>query len=317
MPEGCRVAFVFPGQGAQYVGMGRALSAAFPEARRVFDRASDALGVDLGRLCFEGPEAELVRTAITQPAILTTSVAALTVLEDAGVTAGVGAGLSLGEYTALVWAGALRFEDAVRVVARRGALMQEAVPEGVGTMAAIMGLERDAVEALCKAASSDGGLVEPANYNAPGQIAISGHVSAVERAVARAREAGARRAQLLNVSAPFHCRLLQPAAEALAEVLAAVPIAAPRRPVAANVHGGLVTTAEEVRAALLEQVARPVRWEDCVRTLAAAGASRFIEVGPGRALSGFVRRIVPDAETHNVEDPQGLEACLVRQGGVC
>lgn len=312
-----RVAFVFPGQGAQYVGMGKAFYDAYPEAREVFLRANDALGFDLARVCFEGPEPELTRTAITQPAILATSVAILAVLEKLGVGADVAAGLSLGEYSALVWAGALAFDDAVRVVHKRGALMQEAVPEGEGTMAAIMGLDRAVVESLCQQASTGGIVVEPSNYNAPGQVVISGHVAGVERAVALAREAGARRAQRLNVSAPFHCRLLEPAARRLSEVLAEVPIADPKNPVAANVHGGFVTSAEEVRRALIEQVARPVRWEDCVRTLAGAGAARFVEVGPGRALCGFVRRIVPEAETHSAEDPSGLAACLERQGGLC
>ncbi len=311
-----RIGFVFPGQGAQYVGMGRALAEAYPVARELFARAGDALGTDLARLCFEGPEEELTKTANAQPAILTVAVAVAEVLSGQGVEAEAAAGLSLGEYSALVWARALAFEDAVRVVRLRGQFMQEAVPLGRGTMAAVIGLDAGVVVDLCRQAST-AGLVEAANFNGPGQVAVSGEVDAVERVMELARQAGARRVQRLSVSAPFHCALLEPARIRLAEVLAGVAIKDPARPVVANVDGRVVRTAEEVRDALVRQVSSPVRWEDCVRTMAGLGIEVFVEPGPGKVLSGLVRRILPEARSVAVEEPGSISTFLESLGGVC
>ncbi|HEY8418423.1 MAG TPA: ACP S-malonyltransferase, partial [Limnochordales bacterium] len=267
--SGRKLAFVFPGQGSQAVGMGRDLYEAFPAARDVFHEADEALGFPLSRLCFEGPAEELWLTYNTQPALLTVSVAAYRVLAEHGVRPDVVAGHSLGEYSALVAAEALAFADAVRVVRARGQFMNDAVPAGTGTMGAIIGLEAPAVEALCAQVQS--GLVEPATYNGPGQIVVAGEAQAVAECLELARQAGARRVQLLNVSGPFHCRLLEPAGRRLAEVLAGVEIRDPRVPVIANVTAAPVTTAAEVRTALVQQVSRPVLWEQTVRHLEGMG----------------------------------------------
>ena len=302
-------AFIFPGQGSQAVGMGRAFSETSGAAKRVFEEANDALGFDLRRVMFEGPDAELALTATTQPAVLTASVAAAAACAERGLTPGLAAGHSLGEYSALVVAGALPLADAVRVVRRRGELMQEAVPVGTGAMAAIMGVAAGVVEQVC-ADAAQGEVVEIANVNSELQIVIAGHRTAVERAVALAKERGGRKSVLLPVSAPFHCALMAPAAAGLAAALAGVRVSDPAIPVVRNVDGSVTRRAADVVPLLLRQVASPVRWIDCVQRLAAEGASAFVEVGPGRVLSGLVRRIVEDARTAAVEDPAGLDKAL-------
>lgn len=307
------IAFLFPGQGSQTVGMGRTFWEASAAAKAVFEEAADALGWDVARLCFEGPEAELALTARTQPAVLTVSVAGARVCAERGLTPALASGHSLGEYTALVVAGALTLRDAVRVVHRRGQFMQEAVPMGVGAMAAILGLELAAVEAVC-AEAAQGDVVEVANINAPQQIVVAGHRAAVERAVRLAAERGGRRSVLLPVSAPFHCRLMAPAAERLAAELEAVPVASPRIPVVRNVDAGVTRAAEEIKPALVRQVASPVRWTACVHRLAAEGATTFVEVGPGRVLTGLLRRILDGARGVSVEGPADLDRFLAGAG---
>lgn len=310
-----KIAFVFPGQGSQYVGMGRQLAEGYPAARRRLEEAGEALGMDLMRLLFDGPEEVLAETENTQPAILAVSVACLEVLTREGLEPEVAAGLSLGEYSALVAAGALDFPTAVQVVRQRGRFMQEAVPLGVGGMAAILGLDAVVVEAICEQAR-DAGWVEPANYNCPGQVVVAGEAAAVDRAVQLAKEAGAARAVKLAVSAPFHTRMLAPAAGRLAEVLAGVPIRPARIPVVANVTAEPVQDPEEIRTLLIRQVASPVRWEQSVRRMIADGVDTFVEVGPGRALSGFIKRIDRRLKVLNVEDPQTLAGALDSLGRV-
>jgi [acyl-carrier-protein] S-malonyltransferase len=289
--------------------MGRALAEAFPVARQTLEEADAALGRPLTRLLFEGPEEELRITWNTQPAILATSVACLRVLaEQVPLEPRAMAGHSLGEYTALVAAGSVGFADALRVVERRGRFMQEAVPLGTGGMAAVLGLEADQVAAICAAVSREGAVVEMANDNSPGQVVISGHTAAVEEASRRVKEAGAKRSVPLPVSAPFHCSLMVPAGERLAAVLAGVDVTSPRCPVVANVDAQPHGSAESVRERLTQQVSRPVRWQACVKALAALGTEVFVEVGPGKVLSGLVRRILPAATVANVEDPTSLAA---------
>jgi len=281
-------AAVFPGQGAQYVGMGRELAERFPEAREVFRRASDAAGLDLYRLCVEGPDDALRQTANTQPAILTASLACLATVPLEPACA---AGLSLGEYTALVCAGAVSLEDAVRLVRLRGQYMQEAV----------VGLEADRVRAVCDA-HAHLGVVEPSNFNSPGQVVIGGETAAVRAVLDAARAAGARRAIPLAVSAPFHTRLMAPAAARLAADLERLPLRDARIPVIANISAAPVRTADEIRRALLAQVASPVRWEESVRAMAADGIGLFVEIGPGTTVSGMIRRTAEGAVTCHVED---------------
>lgn len=300
------IAFVFPGQGSQAVGMGRAFYDSSAAAKAVFEEANAALGFDLARLAFEGPAAELALTANTQPAVLTASVAAAAACAERGLRPALAAGHSLGEYSALVVAGALQFRDAVRLVRRRGEFMQDAVPVGTGAMAAIMGLDLAAVEGVC-AEAGQGEVVEVANVNSAAQIVIAGDRPAVERAVALAGARGGKKSVVLPVSAPFHCALMRPAAERLAGELAGVPVSPPRLPVVRNVDAGVSRTAEEVVPALLAQVASPVRWTDCVRRLCAEGATDFVEVGPGRVLTALVKRIAEGARALAVEDPVTLE----------
>jgi [acyl-carrier-protein] S-malonyltransferase len=307
------IAFLFPGQGSQAVGMGKAFHDASPGARAVFEEANAALGTDLRRLMFEGPESELMLTANTQPAILTASVAAAAACAERGLVPALAAGHSLGEYSALVVAGALRLADAVRVVRKRGRFMQEAVPVGTGAMAAIMGLGLDAVEAVVRDAAQ-GQVVEVANVNSAQQIVIAGDRAAVERAVALAAERGGRKSVVLPVSAPFHCALMKPAAERLAGELAGVTVSDPTIPVVRNVDAGVTRGAADVVPFLLRQVASPVRWTECVQRLAAEGATAFVEVGPGRVLTALTRRIVEDARGFAIEDPAGLDKALAGVG---
>lgn len=307
------IAFLFPGQGSQAVGMGQAFYDASAAARAIFREADGALGCDLTRLVFEGPAAELALTANTQPAVLTVSVAAAVVCAERGLAPRLAAGHSLGEYSALVAAGALRFADAVRIVRRRGQFMQQAVPVGEGAMAAIMGLELGDVEALC-AEAAQGDIVEVANINSPRQIVVAGQRVAVERVVKQAAARGGRKSVLLPVSAPFHCALMKPAAERLARELESVTVAAPSIPVARNVDAGMTRTAADVKDALIRQVASPVRWTECIRRLAGEGATAFVEVGPGRVLTGFTKRIVDGAKEIAIEDPVGLDKALAELG---
>jgi [acyl-carrier-protein] S-malonyltransferase len=300
------LAFVFPGQGSQYVGMGKDLSAQFPIAKQVFAEADDALGYALSELCFCGPETELKLTENTQPAILATSVAALRVLEtETLLRPAFVAGHSLGEYSALVAVGALRFGDAVKIVRERGRLMQQAVPAGEGAMAVIMGLEMDEVGSLC-VESSQGEVVSPANFNGAGQVVIAGTKSAVSRAMALAKERGAKRILDLPVSAPFHCQLMQPAAQGLERILSGIDVQPFSVGVITNVDADVNLDVERVKSLLSEQAVRPVRWEESVKKLAELGCTRALEIGPGKVLKGLMKRIVPEIETDNFEVPQDL-----------
>ncbi|MGA9586481.1 MAG: ACP S-malonyltransferase [Terracidiphilus sp.] len=303
-----KIAFLFPGQGSQTVGMGRDLAERFPVARQTFVEADEACGFALSKLCFEGPEEELKMTENTQPAILTVSVAALRVLAEHGVQPALAAGHSLGEWSAHVAAGTLAFADAVRAVKARGRAMQQAVPAGQGAMAAILSLDPTRVIEACEEAARETGLtVAAANLNSPGQTVISGATAAVEKAAALCKAMGARRTVMLPVSAPFHCALMQPAQEEVARVLAGLKLSDPRFPVAANASGTMVTTADGARDALIEQVTGAVRWVDCMRTLAGAEAELFIEVGPGKVLCGLLKQIDPALKSLNVEDSASLE----------
>lgn len=310
-----KIALVFPGQGAQYVGMGRDFWEQAPEARSLFEEASQALGLDVGRLCFEGPEETLTLTANAQPAILTVSMAALAALRREGVRFDYVAGHSLGEYSALVAAKSFHFADAIRTVRKRGEFMQEAVPPGAGAMAALMGLDRDAVAEVCKEARRSG-VVEVANLNAPGQVVIAGETGAVERAISLARERGARRAIRLQVSAPFHCSLMRPAGERLKRVLEAIPIADLSIPLVNNADGEVLRKRGEIIGSLERQVSSPVRWEDVVRRLVKEGVTRFLELGPGKVLTGLIKRIASDVTALNAEDLASLRVALdqVRAG---
>ncbi len=301
------IAYVFPGQGSQSVGMGKALADAFDICRDTFAEADDALGSRLSRLVFEGPEADLRLTENTQPAILTVSVAAYRLLASRGYEPAFMAGHSLGEYSAHVCAGTLTFADAVRIVRRRGRYMQEAVPLGQGAMAAVMGLDALAVAAACEEAA-EGEVVSPANLNMPGQVVIAGASGAVARAAERAKARGAKRVVPLPVSAPFHCALMKPAEERLAPELRALAAQNPRVPVVANVDAEPKRDAASAIEALVGQVSSPVRWEDVVRRLASEGVRKYVEVGPGTVLTGLGRKIQRDGEFANIEDPSGLEA---------
>jgi [acyl-carrier-protein] S-malonyltransferase len=301
------IAFVFPGQGSQAVGMGQALADAFPACRAVFDEADEVLGTDLSRLCFEGPAEQLMLTENTQPAILTVSTAAARLLEARGIRPAFVAGHSLGEYSAHVAAGTFTFGDAVRIVRQRGRYMQEAVPVGTGAMAAILGLDDERVAQACDEAAQ-GEVVAPANLNAPGQVVIAGTTAAVGRAGERAKALGARRVVLLPVSAPFHCALMKPAEDRLAPELWALAARPPRVPVVANVDAEPKTDASASIEALVRQVSAPVRWQDVIARLASAGVRAYVEVGPGTVLSGLVRKIDRGARVASLETPADLEA---------
>jgi len=289
--------------------MGRELAEKFPAARRVFEEADQSAGFAVSQLCFEGSEEALKLTENTQPALLTVSVAALRGLEEKGVSPDYVAGHSLGEYSGLVAAGALGFADAVRAVRNRGRYMQEAVPAGIGSMAAILGLSPAQVEQICKKAA-DGEVVAPANLNSPEQTVISGHASAVKRAVEIASASGAKRAVVLPVSAPFHCTLMMPAQERLGEHLRTIEFAPLRVPLVSNVDADLIQEGEEARGALIRQVTLPVRWEESMRELLQLGVTTFVEVGPGRVLSGLLRQIDRSVHCFNVEDEKTLLTAL-------
>jgi [acyl-carrier-protein] S-malonyltransferase len=311
-----KIAFLFPGQGSQAVGMGRELAERFPAAAETFAEADAALGFPLSKLCFEGPEETLRLTENTQPAIMAVSVAAARVLAAHGVEPALAAGHSLGEWSAHVIAGTLSFADALRAVKARGAAMQKAVPAGEGAMAAVLSLDAAQVAEACEEAARETGLVvQAANLNSPNQTVISGAAAAVEKAAALCKAKGARRTVMLPVSAPFHCALMQPAQEEVARVLAGLALHDPRIPVAANVTGSLVTTADAARDALIRQVTGAVRWIDCEQALKGAGANLFIEAGPGEVLCGLLKQIDPELKSLNVEDAGSLEKALAEMNG--
>jgi [acyl-carrier-protein] S-malonyltransferase len=300
------IALLFPGQGAQAAGMGKALAQQFPIAAQVFAEADAALGFGLSQLCFEGPDDDLKLTTNAQPAIVATSIAALRVLEqETGVQPAYVAGHSLGEYSALVAVGVLTLSDAVRVVRERGRLMQDAVPVGVGAMAALFNLSPEDVAAVC-AEAAQGEVVSPANLNGGGQIVIAGHASAVRRAVAGAKARGAKRAVELAVSAPFHCALMKPAADGLAKVLESVTVRSPKAPVIANVTADVNIDPQRVKDLLVQQVTEPVRWEESMRKLHGLGCTATVEVGPGKVLAGILKRVVPNLPCVSISDPASL-----------
>ncbi|MGB9678991.1 MAG: ACP S-malonyltransferase [Thermoanaerobacteraceae bacterium] len=307
-----KIAFIYPGQGAQYVGMGKEVYENYTEAKIVFEQASDSIGFDLAKLCFEGPEEELIKTENTQPAILTVSIALTKVLQKKGVNADVSAGLSLGEYASLVLAGAIDFEHAVKIVKNRGKYMQSVVPEGKGTMAAIMGLDNEIVEEICKI-SSNMGIVEPANYNCPGQLVISGEVDAVKRAVELAKEKGAKRAVVLSVSAPFHSSMLIMAGKLLEKDLGNIPVYDLAIPVISNVTADYVKK-EEIKNLLVSQVSHPVLWEQSIRKMIKDEVDTFIEIGPGKTLTGFLKKIDKSKTALNFEDESSLLKTLSSLG---
>ncbi|MEW6696178.1 MAG: ACP S-malonyltransferase [Bacillota bacterium] len=305
-------AFIFPGQGSQYIGMGRELYSNFKICRDTLAETDDVLGFGLTKLCFEGPPEELNRTVNTQPAILAVSIAALRVLQqECGIRPAVVAGHSLGEYSALVAAGALRFSDAVQAVRKRGQFMQEAAPEGSGSMAAILGLDRQKVIACCQEAAARG-VVEAVNFNCPGQVVIAGQLEALQQAMELCRQAGAKRAIELSVSGPFHSSLMRPAGERLAEVLAQIEIKDPATPVVANISAAPLQKAPEIRDALVQQVSGAVLWEDSIQRMAEEGITTMIELGPGKVLCGLVKKINKEIITFNAEDLASLEKVLAQ-----
>ena len=303
------IAFLFPGQGSQVIGMGKELAEKYPIARQTFEEADEALSYKLSQLCFDGPEEKLRLTEITQPAILTTSVAALRVLREKGVNSSFVAGHSLGEYSAHVAAGTMTFPDALRTVRNRGKYMQEAVPVGVGAMAAILGMDLEKVAAVC-ADAAQGEVCDPANINSAEQIVVSGHTAAVGRATKLASERGAKRAIMLSVSAPFHCSLMKPAQDRLAVDLQSLGFQTPVVPVVCNVDAGLIEDADRARDALVRQVTGAVKWDPSIRLLIAEGIQIFVEVGPGKVLCGLMRQIDRSRKWLNVSDAESLVKTL-------
>lgn len=303
-----KTALLFPGQGSQRVGMGRDLAVKFPTAKRTYEEADDALGFAISAICWDGPEDALTLTQNTQPAILTTSIAVFRVLAERGLSFDVVAGHSLGEWSALVAAGALSLKDAVKLTHLRGQFMQEAVPVGIGAMAAIMGVPLDKLKEVCAKASGESEPVEPANLNGGGQIVISGHTSAVDRAIPLAKEAGAKIAKKLAVSAPFHCSLMQPAKQRLSVALADTVISTPRVPVVANVTAAPTTDAAQIKDLLIEQVTAPVRWEESIQAIAKLGVTKAYELGSGAVLKGLVKRIAETIDVTTIGEPHEVEA---------
>jgi len=309
-----KVAFMFPGQASQYPGMGKELAEKYPAARAVFEEADKALGFSISKMCFEGTEEELKVTANTQPAILTVSVAAYRVLSEKGLEPDFVAGHSLGEYSALVAVGSLNFADAVRLVRKRGQYMQDAVPAGLGGMAAIMGISPAVVQDACKRAA-EGEICSAANLNSPEQTVISGHASAVKRAVEIASQLGAKRSMMLAVSAPFHSALMMPAQEKLEKDLRATSFADLQVPLVTNVDADTIRKGDEAREALIRQVTMPVRWQESMRLLLDEGVNTFLEVGPGRVLTGLMRQIERSVASLNVEDEKSLQATVEKIAG--
>jgi len=308
-----KIAFIFPGQGSQYVGMAKEFLENFRESKEVFDAASAALGYDLAQLCVHGPVEKLNLTENTQPAILAASIAVLRPLERRGLAATAAAGHSLGEYTAITAAGGFELKDAVSLVQKRGRYMQEAVPEGTGLMAAVLGMERRELEKTCLEASKNG-IVAPANYNSPGQIVIAGEKQAVEKAMELARAGGAKKVIPLAVSVPSHCTLMKQAGDRLARELDAVTISDLRIPIVNNADAKFLKTASELRPSLIKQISSPLFWEDTIKNMVAEGYDTFIEIGPGKVLSGLVRRIAKDAKVLNVEDQKSMNDTLSAVG---
>ena len=299
------IAFIFPGQGSQYVGMGKELYGNFSVAKQIFEEANDTLRFSISTLCFQGPEEELKLTENTQPAILTTSIATFKVFQtEKGINPQFAAGHSLGEYSALVASGALSFSEAVQTVRLRGKFMQEAVPVGEGAMAAILGMEREDVEKLCEEVAA-GEILSPANFNCPGQIVIAGHSNAVQRAIERVKQEG-KRATLLPVSAPFHSSLMKPAGARLERALEEITVRDLNVPVVTNVEAEINTSKDRVKPLLVAQVSSPVRWEESMRRMIKEGIEQVLEIGPGKVLSGLMKRIDPKIEIKNIEDIQTL-----------
>jgi [acyl-carrier-protein] S-malonyltransferase len=311
-----KTAFVFPGQGSQKVGMLQDLYNEYAIVRQRFAEADEALGYSISKLCFEGPDTELVKTANTQPAILTASIACYEVLKEKGFAPDIVGGHSLGEYSALVAAGVLKFADAVYLVHKRGEFMQEAVPIGKGAMAAILALPREQVVEICQQVNDEVGSVQAVNFNCPGQIVIAGETAAVEKAAELMKAAGAKRAVMLPVSAPFHSRLMEPAADKLKVELDKVTLSDAQIPVVANVNGQILTDASAIKESLVKQAASPVLWEDCVATMVNFGAQAFVEVGPGKVLTGFTKKINKEMQLANVEDVASLAKTLEFLEGV-
>jgi [acyl-carrier-protein] S-malonyltransferase len=308
-----KIAFIFPGQGSQYVGMAKEFFENFAESKEVFEAANAVLGYDLAQLCLHGPVEKLNLTENTQPAILAASIAILRPLERRGLTASVAAGHSLGEYTAITAAGGFELKDAVALVQKRGRYMQEAVPEGTGLMAAILGMERQDVEKTCHEAAKNG-IVGPANYNSPGQIVIAGEKKAVEKTMELAKSAGAKKVVPLTVSVPSHCAMMKQAGERLAKELENVQISDLRMPIVNNADAKFLRTASELRPSLVRQISSPLYWEDSIKNMVADGYDTFIEIGPGKVLSGLVKRIAKDATVLNVEDTKSMQDTLGKLG---